>query len=320
MSRATPLVSVVIPTKDRAALLSEALASLRAQSLSRWEAIVVDDGSRDGTRAELERWTERDPRIRAATARAGRQGGNHCRNVGLGLARAELVCFLDDDDQLSPACLEARVTVCELWPELDYAVFPRRIFLRAPGDTDRTLSATPARDALESFLEVLPPWQTGGVVWRKTALQRLRGWDERLSYFQDWELHVRALARGLRYRVEDGPYFFFREWPSGGQSVTGRGRSPAHARSVALAVETGLTAIGAGCGFTRRRRRRALRLGSSSLRQLLELGLREEALAHAAALAGALPWSPISHLLLSHAGAWVGCPAQRGALSLLRRC
>ena len=58
------LVSVVIPTKNRANLLRETLTSVRAQTYPHWEAVVVDDGSEDDTVAYVEGLSREDPRIR----------------------------------------------------------------------------------------------------------------------------------------------------------------------------------------------------------------------------------------------------------------
>ena len=57
----TPLISILLPYRDEAALLSECLASIRAQTLEDWELVAVDDGSEDGSSAVVERWAAGDP-------------------------------------------------------------------------------------------------------------------------------------------------------------------------------------------------------------------------------------------------------------------
>src|ERR1051325_6685298 len=97
-----PDISVVLATYNRAARLPRAIASVLAQEGARFELIVVDDASTDGTRAYLA--TLSDPRIRAVHAEPN-GGPSAARNLGLQAARAELVAFLDSDDAYRPGRL-----------------------------------------------------------------------------------------------------------------------------------------------------------------------------------------------------------------------
>ncbi|HNX04927.1 MAG TPA: glycosyltransferase family A protein, partial [Opitutales bacterium] len=109
-----PLVSVVIPTFNRAALLVEAVDSVLAQSWRNVEAIVVDDGSTDGTQevvAELlrGRWSGGMVRfVRQANA-----GASAARNLGLAQAQGKYVQFLDSDDILFPDKIAVQAAILE---------------------------------------------------------------------------------------------------------------------------------------------------------------------------------------------------------------
>lgn len=92
----TPRVSVLVPTFEQAAFLPRALASLRAQTLADWEAIVIDDGSEDDTQEVLAPWLD-DPRLRLVR-HARNEGLGRALNLGLDLARAGLVAYLPSDD------------------------------------------------------------------------------------------------------------------------------------------------------------------------------------------------------------------------------
>lgn len=96
-------VSVIITTKSRPALLSEAIASVRARSHPHWELIVVDDGSEDETRATLEAID--DERVRSV--RTEGVGSAAARNVGLDAAGGEAIAYLDDDNIVLPGWLVA---------------------------------------------------------------------------------------------------------------------------------------------------------------------------------------------------------------------
>lgn len=98
-----PLLSVIIPTRNRPQLLRQALQSLTEQTLQSWEAIVVDDASTPAVKAaDVARCC--GSRVRLVT-HAVRQGGAAAKNTGLRTATSRLITFLDDDDLLAPEYL-----------------------------------------------------------------------------------------------------------------------------------------------------------------------------------------------------------------------
>ena len=101
--RPAPLFSVVIPTLDRADVISRALESVRAQSEQRFEIVVVDDGSSDNT-AEIVAALG-DERI--LYVRQEHRGVTAARNTGVRTARAPWLTFLDSDDEVEPEWLTA---------------------------------------------------------------------------------------------------------------------------------------------------------------------------------------------------------------------
>lgn len=100
----TPLVSVVLPTRDRAAWLGRAIDSVLAQTYRPIELIVVDDGSTDGTAALLEGYEDRIVRLTQPQL-----GAYAARNLGIERARGELIAFMDSDDAWLPHRLALQV-------------------------------------------------------------------------------------------------------------------------------------------------------------------------------------------------------------------
>jgi glycosyltransferase involved in cell wall biosynthesis len=92
-----PLISIVMPTFNRADTIQRAVESIRAQYYSDWELLVIDDGSTDDTASRL---AGLDPRIRLL--RQENQGVTAARNAGLAAVKGELVSFLDSDDEWLP--------------------------------------------------------------------------------------------------------------------------------------------------------------------------------------------------------------------------
>lgn len=201
-----PTVTIVIPVRDRAALLPETLGSVAAQTFTDWQCVVVDDGSKDGTIEETARWASRDSRFRLVLRKGGKPGANTCRNLGIRESRADLLVFLDSDDLLTPDCLSRRVVVMTRNLDLAFAVFDAGVFHDRPGDLGRPFDTGPAANDLDRFLALDPPWIITGPIWRRQTLERIGAWDDDLNSWQDIDLHIRTLAatpRYLRERVVD---------------------------------------------------------------------------------------------------------------------
>lgn len=109
------LVSVVIPTFNRAELLGETLHSILAQTLRDIEIIVVSDGSTDNTRAVVEGLGDARAKL-IEQANSGGPAGP--RNTGVAAARGKYIAFCDDDDLWLPEKLARQVALMEARPEL----------------------------------------------------------------------------------------------------------------------------------------------------------------------------------------------------------
>jgi hypothetical protein len=130
-----PLVSVILPTYNRAAFLPQALAAIRAQALADWELIIVDDGSTDDTPAVVADLTRAVPQL-VRYHRQENRGASGARNAGLDHARGRYVAFYDSDDLWLPHHLADCVAALEAHPEVDWVFGACR---RVEHATDRVL-------------------------------------------------------------------------------------------------------------------------------------------------------------------------------------
>ena len=111
-----PAVSVVIPLYNKASHVRRALDSVLAQTCQEFEVIVVNDGSTDGSEKVVERYA--DPRIRLVhRERVNSAGGHAARNLGISGARADLIAFLDADDEWLPTHLETILRLRREFPQ-----------------------------------------------------------------------------------------------------------------------------------------------------------------------------------------------------------
>jgi glycosyltransferase involved in cell wall biosynthesis len=252
-----PAVSVITPTRNRAKLLQETLDSVAAQSFADWEHVVVDDGSDDETPALMAARAAADPRVSYVIRQSPNAGANVCRNIGTALAKAPLLVFVDDDDQLAPSCLAGRVEVMRRNEDVDFAVFHAQIFERQPGDLGRPYQNLDPADDLLRFLSLDCPWQTSGPIWRRSYLGAIGGFDEDLQSMQDLELHVRALCRRPNYLVIPSTDHYIRAQLDSARTSTRHFSDPEFIRS-SEAIPGKLQAHVARAGLLSWSRRRAL--------------------------------------------------------------
>lgn len=112
-----PFFSVIMTTYNRAALLHRALTSLFAQTEQDWEAILIDDGSTDNTRAHIDSFLKDSDKITYIYQE--NTGFITAKNRGIQRAKGAYITFLDSDDQYAPRHLERRKTFLLQNPEID---------------------------------------------------------------------------------------------------------------------------------------------------------------------------------------------------------
>jgi glycosyltransferase involved in cell wall biosynthesis len=108
-----PRVSVIIPSYNRAGLISQAIDSALQQTFGDHEVIVVDDGSTDETAAVVRAYGDRVGYVWTPNGGAG-----HARNVGMAHARGDYLTFLDSDDLLYPYALEVSTRLLARFPSV----------------------------------------------------------------------------------------------------------------------------------------------------------------------------------------------------------
>jgi glycosyltransferase involved in cell wall biosynthesis len=114
-----PEVSVLVPFLDARPFLDESVASVRAQTCTSWELLLIDEGSHDGGADIARAHAGRDPERVRYLEHPGhvRRAGSVARNVGMRHARGRYVAFLDADDVWLPRKLEAQLAIAETYPE-----------------------------------------------------------------------------------------------------------------------------------------------------------------------------------------------------------
>ncbi len=203
----TPLVTIGIPCFNNGQWLRQAIESALAQTWPAIEVIVVDDGSTDDSREVARTFGDR---IRTFTT--GHCGAPHARNQALAQARGEWVQFLDADDYLEPEKIAQQFAETGGGENADVIYSPVLIETVTGSSAIRVLSGTdPSRDIHSQWIAWQIP-QTGGALWRKSALDALGGWKPDQPCCQEHELYLRALQARLRFVFAPTPHAVYRIW------------------------------------------------------------------------------------------------------------
>lgn len=195
MKEAEPLVSFIVPAFNAADTIDAALASLAAQTEPRWEAVVVDDGSRDKTLTLARRWAKKDPRVRALRQRNA--GASAARNAAIAAARGRFVAFLDADDWVEPDYLATLLPLAEDGRAIAYCAYRRILPSGRPGPADwcpelqQDPLAVLSRRCEPAIHCVLAP---------RSLVSDVGGFDENLRTCEDWDLWLRLARTGLPFR------------------------------------------------------------------------------------------------------------------------
>ena len=200
-----PVVSVVMPFLNEEAYIAEAIESVRLQTLSDWELILVDDGSSDRSPAIAAKYASDDPkRIRVLRRDGAINGAAAARNLGVAQAKGEFAAFLDADDLYDGEKLATEIGILQTYPEAAMVYGPVRWWY--PG--------AESRDFVERLgiatERIYPPPQlatevllkrkgnipcTCGVLVRRSNLLATGGCEVAFSLYEDQTLWAKLFLR-----------------------------------------------------------------------------------------------------------------------------
>ena len=190
-----PLVSIIIPTFNRAHLIKETLDSICFQTYTNWECIIVDDGSTDHTDTVLKNYIANDTRFQYHQRPQDRlSGGNAARNYGFELSKGSYINWLDSDDLFTKDKLEiqvheiikdkAQVHICQ-GQIFEITVAGDKIFQNLWPE-----KFVGMKNLVDSLLLHSLRWPTGAALWSREAAG-LNLWDEDLKAAQEWAFHIK---------------------------------------------------------------------------------------------------------------------------------
>jgi len=191
-------ISILIPTYNRAHLITETLNSIVQQTFKHWECIIVDDHSKDNTQEVVEEYIAKDARFQYYKRPNNKpKGANACRNYGIVKSNAKYIIFLDSEDFLAKTCLEDRMKAVKKFPTKDGLIFTMERFPQRENQQN-IINKDPKEQVdntiyLKMFLAHQLPWAITCPIWKKETLKAVNGFDESLQRLQDVDLAIRLL-------------------------------------------------------------------------------------------------------------------------------
>jgi glycosyltransferase involved in cell wall biosynthesis len=193
----TPLVSCVIPCYNRPVFVRDAIDSALAQTYTRVEVVVVDDGSTDNTPEVLAEYGNRIRVIRQSNA-----GTAAARNTGIANSQGEFLAWLDSDDAWLPQKIEAQVQAFARHPDAG-VIYTPCAFFNDRGEPPPPAEPLPipdciARDDVMEMLIVESEVMPSSCMVPRTVLDNVGHFDPSFKW-EDWELHFRLARRHYKF-------------------------------------------------------------------------------------------------------------------------
>ena len=196
MTNKESLVSVVVPTYNRAELIERTIHSVLSQTYHELEVIIVDDCSTDDTQDRVAALQEADHRMHYLRHNMNR-GAQAARNTGIRKAKGEYIAFLDSDNEWLPRKLGRQMALFSHKADLLGVVYCGYWKVSTGGDL---LNEYVPRYRGIVYKQTLVDWltDTSTLVVRKDILEKIHGFDENIHSYQEWDLCIR-LARECEF-------------------------------------------------------------------------------------------------------------------------
>ena len=184
--------SIIIPLHNKGSYIAETLVSICTQNMADWEAIVVENNSRDDGPSIARRFSKVDTRIRFFNASSSVSGPGAARNFGLNHASAEWVLFLDADDQIEKGHLESLLAQAKQIPTANIIAGkwkeyrednPSKLTLQHPACCDK------GRNDLLGYSIAFAPWAVHSAIVRRAAITDDLRWPEELDRVLGEDIH-----------------------------------------------------------------------------------------------------------------------------------
>lgn len=194
------IISIIIPTYERAHLIGETLDSILAQSYQNWECIIVDDNSLDDTESIIDEYITRDQRFQFyKKPKHLQRGPSASRNFGFQKSKGNYINWLDSDDLMHPEKLKIDLKNINSG-DYDFTISQSKFFSE-DGDVVKEYwnKNLWSNDPMNDFIKKKIGWGVNSPLWKKNSLEGANlKFDENLINADDFLYHIMALQFNLK--------------------------------------------------------------------------------------------------------------------------
>lgn len=195
-----PLVSIIIPTYNRAHLIGETLDSVFAQTYSNWECIVVDDGSTDESDKIMKDYTSKDKRYKYHhRPKEHLSGGNGARNYGFLMSKGDFIQWFDSDDVMALNHIESKMQpfITNLDTDVVFSAFEN---VNMNGERTRIANKEFSGNIINDLVDGLVSFGPLSFMLRKDKIEKFQ-YDETLKKNQDLDFFFRFFTSNEALKI-----------------------------------------------------------------------------------------------------------------------
>lgn len=204
-----PLISIIIPTYNRANLISNTLDSILLQTYANWECIIVDDGSMDNSDEVIQKYLNKDIRFQYFKRPENKlKGPNACRNYGFQQSKGVYINWFDSDDVYLPNALEKFVEILDR--NTDAVVTKLEIIDFFTGNKIKESNII-CTNIIEDYFTGKIAYYVCGPLWKRNFLEQQKQlFDESIRNLDDWDFNLRMLYSLPKIKYIDIPLIQYR--------------------------------------------------------------------------------------------------------------
>ena len=204
-----PLISIIIPTFNRAHIIGETLDSILAQTYPHWECIIIDDGSIDDSEEVIGEYVKNDGRFQYYNRpKEIIKGLTSCRNYGYSLCKGDFVSWFDSDDLYFKYALE---TYINLFSENTDVVVAKLEKVDLKTGNKISQNKIRSNNTIEDYFTGKIAFYVYGPLWRRKFLEKQNElFDDKISNLEDWDFNLRMLYQNPVLVYFDEPLTTYR--------------------------------------------------------------------------------------------------------------
>ena len=186
------LISIIIPTYNRANLISDTLDSIIAQTYTNWECIIVDDGSTDDSFEVINKYVKKDSRFKLFIRPENKiKGANACRNFGFEKSSGDYILWFDSDDLLKKNALDYYINSFKVNTHVVVAKLELIDLITSKKIRENKIFSS---NIVQDYIDGKIAFYISGPLWKKSFLNKQTElFDEKISNLDDWDFNLRML-------------------------------------------------------------------------------------------------------------------------------